>query len=223
MRSVSMPRGESVAKPGPIRYSPVRRRAPRAGPSLCCGSSVVEHLIGNEEVVGSIPPRSTIPSNDLMMIARQPAPGWSPRGAVGVHGDDTAGDISGAVAFDVYAVRHTCGEPQMSERAAIRPQRPACHRGRCLDHYARRVVDSAVSDRLHTELPLAALRSVLALRRPGSTKAWLYEGLAPGCFIMPIVEVDIARTSIEPNCGATASRSPRRARATATIIPWSRR
>ena len=43
----------------PLIPHPVgRKRSAPSGP--CCGSSVVEHLIGNEEVVGSIPPRSTI-------------------------------------------------------------------------------------------------------------------------------------------------------------------
>ena len=33
-------------------------------PPRCCGSSVVEHIIGNDEVGSSILPRSTIKIND---------------------------------------------------------------------------------------------------------------------------------------------------------------
>jgi 8-oxo-dGTP pyrophosphatase MutT (NUDIX family) len=54
--------GCGVANAAAIRYGPTRPdgHAPRGAPATGCGSSVVEHFIGNEEVESSILSRSTI-------------------------------------------------------------------------------------------------------------------------------------------------------------------
>ena len=81
-----------------------------------------------------------------------------------------------------------------------------------IDLYARRVVGWAVSDRLHTDLALRALRRALAVRRPATGLIHHSDRGSQYCSIE--YQATLRKHGLLSRCPA---------RGTATIIPWSRR